>query len=66
MKIKEEYKGSIITTTHNKLGVIKCDVDNLSPSEYDFYYKNGFGYIFDIPETPKTTVKKYKGIEDGE
>lgn len=62
MKIKKEYFGQVIQTSHPKLGSITCDVDQITEEEYEYYYNNGFAYIF---RKERLTPIKYKGIEDG-
>jgi hypothetical protein len=65
MKIKEEFKSVIITQ-----GKLTLNAKTTNPSEYEYYYHNGFKFMFEEETTPEekpisTKNKKkirYKGI----
>lgn len=59
LKLKDGYKGAIITLNHNKFGKITLDTNNIDESEYEFYYNAGFQSMF---TKIKHKVIKYKGI----
>lgn len=54
MKIKNEYKGCVI-----RQGRLTCDVDKMIEDDHQFYFDNGFDYIF-----IKDKTIKYKGIDE--
>ena len=54
LKLKDEYKGVIITLTH-KDKKITLDTTSVKESDYEYYYKNGFKSMF-------TRIIKFKGI----
>lgn len=48
LKIKEMLKDAKISKKVDKLGNIIFDVRNVSPSQYEFFYNNGFKECFDL------------------
>ena len=49
-----------VTMVHPKLGYLTFDSEINNPSEYNFFYENGFGALFEEVELKPI---QYKGVE---
>lgn len=68
LKLKEQYKGTIVSRNHNLIGRVTFDTNTVSEDKYLNFYNLGFDQMFDEIEEVKPAPKKKvtKKVEEGE
>lgn len=63
LKIKDEFKGMIVTRNHNRVGKITFDTNRVEEDRYINFFNHGFEEMFDVVDeviTEKAIITEVK------